>query len=151
MKLSIKNQEDFWAGLMFIGFGILAIVVARDYPMGAAMRMGPGYFPTWLGGLLILIGAVVSAMALKTVGGESIKPFAWKPAILLSLAFFAFGWSIDYIGFVPALVGVIALSALAGKRVHILELIVLTIVLVLLAIGVFIYGIELPLRLFWWS
>jgi putative tricarboxylic transport membrane protein len=150
VKLSIKNQEDFWAGLMFIGFGILAIVVARDYPMGSAMRMGPGYFPTWLGALLILIGAVVSGIALRTVG-ERVTPFAWKPMILLSLSFFAFGWSIDVIGFVPALVGVIALSSLAGKRVYLLELILLTIVLVLLAIGVFVYGIELPLRMFWWS
>jgi hypothetical protein len=150
VKLSIKNPEDFWAGMMFIGFGLLAIIVARDYPMGSAMRMGPGYFPTWLGGLLILIGLSVSAMALRTQGNP-LTPFAWKPAIVLSLSFFAFGWSIDTIGFVPALVGVIALSSLAGKRVYILELIVLTIVLVLLAIGVFVYGIELPLRLFWWS
>jgi hypothetical protein len=150
VKLSIKNPEDFWAGMMFIGFGLLAIIVARDYPMGSAMRMGPGYFPTWLGGLLILIGLSVSAMGLRTQGNP-LTPFAWKPAIVLSLSFFAFGWSIDTIGFVPALVGVIALSSLAGKRVYILELIVLTIVLVLLAIGVFVYGIELPLRLFWWS
>ncbi|MBI4207936.1 MAG: tripartite tricarboxylate transporter TctB family protein, partial [Betaproteobacteria bacterium] len=49
MQFKIRNQEDFWAGLMFIGFGILSIVVSRDYPMGSAMRMGPGYFPTYLG------------------------------------------------------------------------------------------------------
>ena len=150
MKLSIKNPEDFWAGVMFIGFGTLAIVIAHDYPYGSAMRMGPGYFPTWLGGLMILVGIAVSAASLKTEG-PPIPPFAWKPAILLSFSFFAFGWSIDTIGFVPALVGVIVLSALAGKHVYVKELIVLTIVLVALALGVFVYGIELPLRLFWWS
>ena len=150
MKLSIKNQEDFWAGVMFIGFGIAAIVIARDYPYGGAMRMGPGYFPTWIGALLILIGLVVSALATRTEG-ERIKPFAWKPAILLSLSFFAFGWSIDLIGFVPALVGVIVLSSLAGKRFFPAEVVALTVVLVALALGVFYYGIELPLRLFWWS
>ena len=150
MKLSIKNPEDFWAGVMFIGFGVLAIVVALDYPYGSAMRMGPGYFPTGLGGLMILVGIAVSAASLKTQG-PPIPPFAWKPAILLSFSFFAFGWSIDTIGFVPALVGVIVLSAFAGKHVYVKELIVLTIVLVALALGVFVYGIELPLRLFWWS
>ncbi|MCI3952164.1 MAG: hypothetical protein K0R53_1662, partial [Burkholderiales bacterium] len=36
MQLKIKSQEDFWAGLMFIGFGVLAIFVSRDYPMGSA-------------------------------------------------------------------------------------------------------------------
>ena len=150
MKLSIKSQEDFWAGLMFIGFGLFAIVVARDYPMGAAMRMGPGYFPTWLGGLLIVIGAAVTAISLRVPGGR-LTPVAWKPLILLSLSFFAFGMSIDHIGFVPALVGVVILSALAGKQFRPLEVLCLTVVMVLLALGIFVWGIELPLRLFWWS
>ena len=150
MKLSIKSQEDFWAGLMYIGFGLFAIVVARDYPMGAAMRMGPGYFPTWLGALLIVIGAVVTAILLRVPGGR-LTPVSWKPLILLSLSFLAFGMSIDHIGFVPALIGVVILSALAGKHFYPLEVLMLTVVMVLLALGIFVWGIELPLRLFWWS
>lgn len=150
MKLTIRNQEDFWAGLMFIGFGVLAIVVARDYPMGAAMRMGPGYFPTWLGGLLVVLGASVSALSFR-MEASRITPFAWKPMIMLSLSFLAFGLSIDDVGFVPALVGVVILSAAAGQRFRVLEVLILTVVMVLLALGIFVYGIELPLKLFWWS
>jgi len=150
VKLSIKNQEDFWAGLMFIGFGILAIVVARDYPMGAAMRMGPGYFPTWLGGMLIVLGATVSGLSFR-MEESRITPFAWKPMIMLSLSFLAFGMSIDHVGFVPALVGVVILSAAAGRRFRLLEVLALTVVMVVLALAIFVYGIELPLRLFWWD
>ena len=150
MKLSIKNQEDFWAGVMFIAFGLAAIVIARDYPHGTAMRMGPGYFPTGLGGLLILAGLTTSALSFRTPG-ERLTPVAWKPLIMLSLSFLAFGLSIDQIGFVPALVGVIILSAAAGKHFRPLEVLILTVALVALALGIFVYGIELPLRLFWWS
>ena len=39
MQLKIRSKEDFYAGLMFIGFGVLAVVVARNYPMGSAMRI----------------------------------------------------------------------------------------------------------------
>ena len=54
MKLRIKAPKDFWAGLMFIGFGGFFMVWAlTHYQMGTAVRMGPAYFPTMLGGLLV--------------------------------------------------------------------------------------------------
>ncbi|HQX25981.1 MAG: tripartite tricarboxylate transporter TctB family protein, partial [Xanthomonadales bacterium] len=57
--MKIKSPQDFWAGLMFIVFGLFFLIVARDYQMGTAVRMGPGYFPTVLGGILAVLGAVV--------------------------------------------------------------------------------------------
>lgn len=150
MKLSIKNQEDFWAGLMFIGFGILALVVARDYPMGSAMRMGPGYFPTCLGGLMITIGAVIALRATR-VAGTGIGPWAWRPLIILSVAFLVYGLSMETfaLGFIPSLAAVIVLSSLAGREFRPVELVFLTLVLVVGAVGLFIYGLELPYPLFW--
>lgn len=150
MKPSIKNQEDFWAGLMFIGFGVLAIVVARDYPMGAAMRMGPGYFPTWLGGLMMTLGAIIALRATR-VAGTGIGPWAWRPLIVLSVAFIVYGLFMESfaLGFIPSLVAVIALSSLAGKEFRPLELVLLTAILVAGAVGLFIYGLELPYPLFW--
>ena len=146
----IRNPKDFWAGLMFIAFGLAAVFISRDYPYGTAMRMGPGYFPTWIGAMLIILGAVVSAMSYRMEEGH-VTPFAWKPMILLSLSFVVFGFGIDHVRFVPALVGVIVLSAAAGKRFRLLEVALLTVVLVLLELGIFVYGIELPMRLFWWD
>ena len=50
--MHIRNGKDFWAGLMFVGAGLSFMLVAQNYPMGSAVRMGPAYFPTMLGGLL---------------------------------------------------------------------------------------------------
>lgn len=150
MPFKIANQQDFYAGLMFIAFGVLAIVVARDYEMGSAMRMGPGYFPTWLGALIVLVGLVVSGRSFRSTGPR-VTPFAWKPMILLTLAFLVFGWGIDHIGFIPALFAVILMSALAGRRFIVKEVIPLSLLLVVVAYGIFIYGIALPFKLFWWS
>jgi hypothetical protein len=135
---------------MFIAFGVLAIVIARDYEMGSAMRMGPGYFPTWLGALIVLVGLIVAGSSFKSVGPR-VSPFAWKPMILLTLAFLVFGWGIDHIGFIPALFAVILMSALAGRRFIVKEVIPLSLLLVVVAYGIFIYGIALPFKLFWWS
>jgi hypothetical protein len=45
---------------MFIGFGVFFVLWAWiHYQMGSAVRMGPAYFPTLLGGLLTFLGAIV--------------------------------------------------------------------------------------------
>src|SRR3954471_19768652 len=112
MRLKVRNKEDFYAGLMFVGFGLLAFIMARDYPMGSAMRMGPGYFPTYLGGLLMLLGAVIGARAMR-VEGPDVKGWAWRPLVLLSGAFIAFGLLMEEVhaGFVIALTAVILMAS----------------------------------------
>ncbi len=57
--MKITNGKDFWAGLMFIAFGLGFMFVAQNYAMGNAVRMGPAYFPTVLGGMLAVLGAAV--------------------------------------------------------------------------------------------
>ncbi|HYA46426.1 MAG TPA: tripartite tricarboxylate transporter TctB family protein [Burkholderiales bacterium] len=57
--MKITNGKDFWAGVMFIAFGAAFMVVSQNYAMGSAVRMGPAYFPTVLGGMLVVLGAVV--------------------------------------------------------------------------------------------
>jgi putative tricarboxylic transport membrane protein len=57
--MKITNGKDFWAGLMFIAFGLAFMYVSQNYAMGTSVRMGPAYFPTVLGGMLAVLGAVV--------------------------------------------------------------------------------------------
>ena len=73
--MHIKNPKDFWAGVMFMGFGLAFVVIAAGtpefvnkmfgeklipgYQIGSAVRMGPAYFPIVLGGLLAVLGAVI--------------------------------------------------------------------------------------------
>jgi len=57
--MKIVNGKDFWAGLMFTGFGLAFMLVAQNYNMGTAVRMGPAYFPTVLGGMLAVLGGFI--------------------------------------------------------------------------------------------
>ena len=68
MSISIRSPRDFCAGLIFLFFGALAAYIARDYPMGSAVRMGPGYFPYLLGILLALLGMVICIKSLMIHG-----------------------------------------------------------------------------------
>jgi len=151
VRFKIKSQEDFWAGLMFIGFGLAAIIVARDYPMGSTMRMGPGYFPTYLGAIMMTLGAIISFRS-TMVQGESIRKFGWRGLFLLSLAFYTYGFLIDTldVGFVLSIAAVVILSTLASREFHWLESLGIAAVLVLGTVAVFIWGLDMPYPLFWW-
>jgi Tripartite tricarboxylate transporter TctB family len=146
--MKLRSQEDFWAGVMFIAFGIAAIVIARDYPFGSAMRMGPGYFPTVIGGGLVVLGALVSLLAFKN-RGVGIGSFPWRAIVMMSVAFAAFAWGIDNIGFIPALAILIVLSSLSSRHSKWIEIAIETVVLIVGCWAVFIYGLELPFPLWW--
>ena len=143
MQLKIKNQENFWAGILFLGFGLLTAFVSSDYPMGTTMRMGPGYYPLYLGIILAIIGVIIALTSFK-IEGESIMLFGWRGIIMLSLGFSFFGWAIDGIGFLPALIALILCSAFAMKGVILLELLIMSFVLIAGSIFVFIYMLSLP-------
>ena len=77
MKLALADNKDVWGGLMLIAIGAATVFIARDYPFGTALRMGPGYFPVILGALLILFGVLmqyagfVPAMLVLIVGSAT--------------------------------------------------------------------------------
>ena len=75
--MKITHQKDFYAGLMFFLFGLFAMVLAFEYPLGTAARMGPGYFPRVLGGIMMVLGFILSARSFK-LQGDPVSPFAWK-------------------------------------------------------------------------
>jgi hypothetical protein len=97
-SMKIKNGKDFWAGLMFLGVGLAFALVAQNYPMGSAVRMGPAYFPTALGGLLALLGLVVFLRSFASSIEHPVKVFAFRLPVLIasivvgSISYFGNDW-----------------------------------------------------------
>jgi len=141
----LKNK-DFWAGMMFAGFGVAAMFIARDYRFGSAMRMGPGFFPTVLGGILVAFGVCIMALGLRN--GERIQGHVSLRTLgLLTLSLIMFGLLMRWAGFIPALVALVFLSAASGREFRFLEVLVLTVTLVVASVALFIWGLELPYSL----
>jgi hypothetical protein len=94
--MRIRNQQDFYAGLTFIVFGVITMWLSLSYNLGTAARMGPGYFPMCLGGVLTALGAVVLLKSLGKAEGEvekaDIKPIiVFVTMMVLSLGAGAVG------------------------------------------------------------
>lgn len=150
MKTSLTNNKDFLSGLLMITIGAIAFYMALSYPFGSSLRMGPGYFPRVLAGMLIAFGLYVGIRGLRT--GEKVEGvWGWRALALITIAFWAFGWLMDRVGFVPSLVVLFFITCFAGHEFRLKEVIILTAVMILFAWGVFIYGLGLPYRLFWWQ
>jgi uncharacterized membrane protein len=146
MKMDDGQNKDFWAGLMFIGTGAMAMFIARDYAFGSTLRMGPGYFPSMLGGVLILFGIAIMVKGLRK--SEKIQGnWSVRALIVLPLSLAAFGILMEKAGFLPAMVALVFGSAAAGREFKWVEVLLCTIVLTVISVALFIWGLGLPYAL----
>jgi hypothetical protein len=144
--MKIKSPKDFWAGLMFIGFGLFFLVVARNYQMGSAVRMGPAYFPTVLGGIMAVLGAIILFQSMM-FDGPKVPKLSFKPIFFISLGLLLFGYLLKPIGFVLAIAVLVFVSAFGGHEFKTKEVAILAIVLVVFSVLVFVKGLTLPFPL----
>ena len=142
--MKIKSPRDFWAGLMFLVTGLFfAIWAAANYQMGTAVRMGPAYFPTVLGGLLAVLGLIVLLGALA-VEGQPVARFHFRPLVLITVATIAYGYLMKPLGLVGATAALVYISAFGGHEFKWKEVTVLYVILMLFSWLVFVKGLALP-------
>lgn len=144
MKFEWRDNKDFFAGLMYIGTGAVAMWIARDYPFGSALRMGPGYFPTVLGGIMIAFGLYVIALGFRRDYEKIQGNWSIRALIVLPIAMVVFGILMEAAGFIPAMLALIPISAAAGREFKWMEVVLLTISLTIVCTIGFIYALGLP-------
>jgi hypothetical protein len=145
--MKIKSPKDFWSGLMFIGSGLFfAVWAVTHYQMGTAVRMGPAYFPAMLGGLLVVLGAIILAGSL-VLQGEKVPPFYFRPLLMISLGLVLYGYLMKPLGLVGATAALVYVGALGGHEFHWKEATVLYVILILFSWLVFVKGLSLPFPL----
>jgi hypothetical protein len=140
----IRSEKEFWAGLIYIFFGASAIIVGRDYAMGTAFRMGPAYFPTILGGLLVLIG-VVAVIRSFVVAGAPIGRFAIRGLLFVSVSIFLFGFLVRGLGLAVALPVLVIVSAYASTKFRWGPMLIMAIGVTVFCVVVFLKGLGIPL------
>lgn len=144
--MRIRKQTDFFSGLMFIAVGLAFSLVARGYTMGTAARMGPGYFPFWLGILLALLGAVVAVGAISgkeepdRIARVDVRTVLW---VLGSVVLFAL--VLRPLGMVLSVVVLVLVSSMASHEFTWRGAVTNAVVLVAISLVAFVYGINLQM------
>ena len=146
MKLH-DARKDLLAGAVFVGFGLAFAVTATTYDIGSALRMGPGFFPLVLGGILVVLGALIAVQGYVAANGDEIGTIPWRAVVLLLAAILFFGFTVRDLGLVPALFVAVLLAAFAGRGVRPLPAVLIAATLTALSVGIFVYALQLRLSL----
>jgi hypothetical protein len=135
--MRIYNRRDFNAGLLFMAIGAYFAIYAQEYSLGTANRMGPGYFPT-------LLAVIVFVMAfLKVEEQEPPEATDWRGILLVLGAVLSFAMLLPIAGFLISVLVLVGLAGAASKESKPKETAILAVALVIFAIAVFGYGLEL--------
>ena len=142
--MQIRNRKDFWSAAMFIIFGVLFIVWSTEYQFGSGQRMGPGYFPTILGILLLVLGILVALPSLKADAQEThVEKIGWRGLVVILGAVMLYAFLLPRAGFVVSLIVLIVLSAMGSKEFTWKAALLSCVVLGVFSYLVFVKGLEL--------
>ena len=142
--MKIKAPKDFWAGLMFIAFGAAFMGVAlAQYQLGTAVRMGPGYFPTVLGGLMIFLGILVLLESIA-IEGPKVPAFGFRPMFFILAGCLTFAYILKPAGLIVSIFALVSISAFGGHEFKIKEVTILGAILAVFSVFVFVKGLTLP-------
>jgi hypothetical protein len=140
----IRSAKDFWSGLIYVFLGLSAILIARDYGMGTALKMGAAYFPSVLGGLLVVIGTI-SLIRSFLVAGTPIGGFAFKGFSLVIAAVVIFGLIVRGAGLGVAVPLLVVISAIGSARFRWAPTLIMAAGLTVFCVLVFVKGLGVPL------
>jgi hypothetical protein len=141
---TIRRSNDWWCGLLFLAVGIAAVGFGRNHPIGTAMRMGPAYFPMWLGSILAVIGAAVVIRAAFRPG-PPLERFAYRKIALVLGSTVLFGLLLRRTGFALSLIVLVILSAYASRSFRWPAATTLAVTLAAGCIVVFVWLLKLPI------
>jgi hypothetical protein len=147
MNQRLILSKEMWAGAIFLAFGIAAVMLSSAYKMGTITEMGPAYFPTILGILLIFLGAFSCGRVIWLNHGTPIERVMIRPMLLIPISAACFAFLVERAGLVIAVVASSLLACLGGRIFRIGEALVIAVVLAVFSSVLFIYLLGLPLDL----
>ena len=153
---TLVRKKDFYAGGLMILLGLGIALKGATYRTGTLMHMGPGFLPTALGVILILIGIAIGAASLAPTDAEhdeSILPpspqwWAWACILLSPVFFIMFG---KFFGMAPGTFACVFIAALGDRTATWLSTIVLSTVVTVFGVGLFSYFLQVPMPIFTWG
>jgi hypothetical protein len=159
--MKIGHPKDFWSGIMFLAIGVAFALVAKGlkfgdtvliqgYAMGNPARMGPAFFPFWLGSILALLGLAIAVQGYRTKGGReaAFPKFHWKPILYVLGAVILFGLILKPVGMLLSGIILVFIASYGNpEKVSLRATSFLAVGLVVFCALVFVWGLKLPIPL----
>lgn len=143
--MSSPDYRDIIGGLLLAALGVFIVLYSRRYDLGTLSSMGPGYFPTVLGGLMALFGLMIALPAFFR-SGESLD-INWRGYLFVvgSLIFFAL--ALRPLGLLLTTAATVYLSSLASSALGTKGRLLLMACVLAVTYLVFVVGLSMRLPL----
>jgi hypothetical protein len=150
----LVRKRDFYAGGLMILFGLVMVLKGPAYRVGTLMHMGPGFLPTVLGAILIMLGIAIAVVSLAEPETEDqrILPehpqwLGWLCILAGPFCFILFG---SYFGLAPGTFACVFVSALGDRTATWKSALVLALAVTFFGVGLFSYVLQVPMPVLQW-
>jgi uncharacterized membrane protein len=144
--MKLRNHKDFWSGIMFLVFGVLFMFWSRSYQLGTAAKMGPGYFPTVLGGIMAVLGLIILLGAFARSNTDTkVEKIGLKEIFLVLAGVAAFASLLNLLGMMLSIIIMTFIAASASHEFRFKETAINSILMCVLAYACFVYGLEVQM------
>lgn len=110
----VDYRDLIGGGLIVLAGAVAMYHSVTAFNLGTLARMGPGYFPTLVSGLLILCGIAIVIPALLRAGPMPVIEF--RPLIWISLSTLAFALLLIPFGMIPAIIAQTVLAGISDSK-----------------------------------
>ena len=143
-------NKDCLGGALVAVLGAGAIAAARRHEFGTLGRMGPGFFPTAIGVVMLLTGLVIALGGLRraALDADRVQAPDLRASILIPLSLLAFIVVGEHAGLLPATFSLVLVAALADRRNGWRGTLVLAASMTLVSLVVFWWGLQVQFPLF---
>lgn len=142
------SRNDLAAGASFVALGAYFALEALNYEFGTPFRMGPGFMPVVLGGILIALGMAVAIKGIGKPDAEAPPPWPWRGLVLILGSIVFFAATIRGLGFIPVVLICGFATALSSTRNTLVSGLIITGGLCVLCLLIFVVGLGLIVPLF---
>jgi len=145
----MRLSTDTVSGVLFAVIGGAGLAIAFQYKPGTATNMGPGFFPMLVSAGIMVLGGVLALRSMRQVEpGALLGKIHLKPLAIILCGIVLFGMMIQSAGLFFALAALVVTSGVATGNKRPFELVSVFLVLALLAYGIFVFGLKIPLKVF---
>lgn len=160
--MKIGHAKDFWSGILFAAIGGTFALIAKGltlgettllpgYAMGNPARMGPAFFPFWLGVILFVIGVIIAIGGFRhesQPGDTEFPTYHWRPILFVMASVVLFGVILKAVGMLIAGFLLVVVSSMGNpEQFHTRDVLLLAVGLVIFCALVFVWGLSLPIPL----
>jgi hypothetical protein len=144
------NRQDLAVGTIFIvialffAFNTFVGLFQPALPVGTPARMGPGFFPVTLSGLLFVVGVAIVIKGFRSQP-MALNAVPWRGLLVILPVPVLFGLTIRGIGLAPATFMVAFISSFASRRMKLWMALALGLGLTIFCVLVFKVGLKVTM------